>query len=240
MSDGEHAAFYYSVKKLIRIFETSHGPIDYNSAIDEKTLSKRRIYDVISIFVSTNVVIKEDKSTITWQGYGFFKKKYQLLIEKHHINDEGKMMVDIIPSLDSISMEKLTEYYLLFFPAMKIETLKIRDVCEFLCREKGNFATIMCKVYQLTSVLSAMDIIFKTENSGEFRLSPEYIFSEETKCDPLPIETLLNRPGKCIASNIYEKRRNEFNRIAKEKYHHQWIYNKIYIYFQYLYYPNYL
>ena len=222
MSEGDHAAFYYSVKKLIRFFEKCSGPIDYNSAIDEKTLSKRRIYDVISIFSATNVVKKEDKNIILWQGYPSFKKKYENLIEQYKINDSSKTMSDIIPSLDTVSMEKLTEYYLIFFPAMKVETLTIRDVCEFLCRERGNFATIMCKVYQLTSVLSAMDIIFKTDRSGEFRLSSDYIINSSPKQDPLPIELLLNRPSnQQTPSDIYERRREEFYRVAEENYHHQ-------------------
>ena len=222
MSEVDHAAFYYSVKDIIHFFETNPGPIDYTSAFDERILSKRRIYDVISIFCATNVIIKETKNIVRWQGYDYFIKKYQRIIEQYQVNDGSKSLVDIIPSLEIVPMDKLTDFYLLFFPAMRVDKVRIRDVCEFLCRKKGNFATIMCKVYQLTSVLAAMDIIFKTENSGEFRLASEYNFNKVNSSDPLPIATLLNRSGSEEPfESVYEKRRKEFYKIAKENYHHQ-------------------
>ena len=222
MAEVDHAAFYYSVKDIIQFFETHPGPIDYTSAFDERILSKRRIYDVISIFSATNVIIKESKNIVKWQGYEFFKKKYQAIIEQYKVNDQSKSLADIIPSLDIVPMDKLTDFYFLFFPAMRVDRVRIRDVCEFLCRKRGNFATIMCKVYQLTSVLTAMDIIFKTENSGEFRLAPEYNFNQINSTDPLPIATLLNRSGSDEQlESVYEKRRKEFLKVSKENYHHQ-------------------
>jgi hypothetical protein len=104
---------------------------------------------------------------------------------------------------------------ILMFPALRTLEINLRELSAFFSRETKRFKTTLCKLYQITLILGALDIMERTAQPCEVTLKAPFtrIILDEDPAqgeEAFAIENLLFRPN--LSHEDVAKRREEFQR----------------------------
>jgi hypothetical protein len=95
----------------------------------------------------------------------------------------------------------------LLFGAIHLKILDLREVSAFLSRNTPRYKSTLCKLYQITLILAALQIVKKTANECEVEIQAP--FDEVLEGGgPISLGALLNRAVR--ASDPISKRREEY------------------------------
>lgn len=184
---------------------------------EQFNFQRRRFYDVINVFEVIGCCQHETVDTIRWLGKENVIKSIQKMIINNGVNNELVKLKEIIPKEKCDSIGKITQLCLLLFLSLKKQTLNIRQIAVYMSRGKNVLKTILCKLYQISFILSAAGILEKTSIPCEIKLCDKY-FNQLTNnfdsLDRFSIASLLVQPKKADEPYI-ELRRKEFEKYCK-------------------------
>lgn len=190
-------------------------------------IKRRRLYDVINVFTALGCCHKHGLDHVIWLGKEKCISQLAQIRKDKCIDDKDKTLQELFPANGCIGIMNLTVYFLLLFHAMKTDHLDLRFVGQLFSRETSRYKTTLCKLYQISYILSAVGITKRTTQVCEVVLSQPYyddIIVEDLpednprhivpqlSIDPLSIDALLNRPATTRKVNpeyqfVYDRRK---------------------------------
>jgi hypothetical protein len=178
-------------------------------------IKRRRLYDVTNILTAIGCTEQNGPDGITWLGIDRILPRLVEQKQQSGIANYQLSLEELFPQSNCVGLASLTVSLLLMFPAIGTKVLNLRDVSAFFSRDSQRYKTTLCKLYQITLILGALEITERTENACEVRLRDPFMSIVEGKVQeyPFAIETLLNR------ENELERRKAEFRQIC-DKYEH--------------------
>ena len=191
-----------SIIKLVNEFETNPENSKAITVLSTRySIKRRRLYDVINVFASVGCCQKSSLDQIFWKGTDKILPELTRLRHEKQIDDPSKTLADLFPLNSCIGISNLTIGFLLMFYALKSNRIDIRFVAQFLSRETGRYKTTLCKLYQISYILSTIGITTRSEQVCEVLMNPPYISQNDIiEAEPPPkqtfmnIDSLLNRP----------------------------------------------
>ncbi|EAY11215.1 hypothetical protein TVAG_127220 [Trichomonas vaginalis G3] len=177
---------------------------------------KRRFYDAINILDAIGCCTRMDNDTFLWNGLSNVNTFIQHLVEQNSVYSEKQELAKILPEQDVINLKIMTQQFILCFIALQYQQLNIKEVSNYFSRNSDHFKTIVCKLYQITHVLTSIGIIDKTKKSGEYKISDNLIFPM-TDTYPFSIPALLKRQVPWnYCSKVIEERRTEYRKYQNK------------------------
>ena len=207
--------FKESALALIRTCEQRKGMI-LNSQYLSKNLNmeRRRFFDIINVLDAIDFCKKIDAESFLWKGPEHARRKILQMAINRGVFDSTKTLNDIFPDQKCISITQISIDLLLFFLALQVKRIDLKDLSFFLSRTNGREKTMICKLYQSAAIFELVGVIEKTNNIGEFAISNDFYYSYSA--DPTYVNSLLARPVK--QSDFLSMRAEEFrNSHAKKK-----------------------
>lgn len=184
---------------------------------EEFNFQRRRFYDVINVFEVIGCCQHDTVDTITWLGKDNIMKTLQHLAISHGVMNPQVKLKEIIPKEKCDTIGKITQLYIMLFVAMRRQTLNIRHIAIYIARGKNVLKTILCKLYQISFILTAASIIEKTDTPSEIRMCDayyDYIIQNGERFCKYSVDSLLVKPQ--IGNEPYiDSRRKEFEKYCK-------------------------
>jgi hypothetical protein len=189
----------HSIRQLSRRFEFNH----------------RRLYDVINVFTAIGCATRRGIDGLEWHGRDHaldFLKRASSDLESQN---PDKTLNDLFPTRNCVALPALTVSLVLLFGAMQVDTLDLRQASSFFSRETAKYKSTLCKLYQITLVLAAIEVIQRTGNDCEVKLQPPFSdgLAEADQPNPMALDKLLNRPGK--PGDVAANRQAEYRRYFR-------------------------
>jgi hypothetical protein len=226
MGDGsrEKGSFRASVIAFVSQAEAQGLPSNaftITQLVDDFSLQRRRIYDVLNVFEAIGCTKKSSSDTFTWLGLNNIRPTMDLLQESSGAASADMPMVRIIPTEVSISMGQLTISFLLCFLSLHVTVLDIKEVGYFISRDNNRFKRTLCKLYQIIQILETIGIVKRGEKCGEisiedrfFHIVPIHFHTPDDLC-AFSLASLLNRPVQ-DSERILRQRRLDFGVNARQ------------------------
>jgi len=163
-------------------------------------IKRRRLYDIINVFVSLGCCKKTNYDQILWLGKEMINNEIVLLIEKRLSNRKMELS-DLFPASGCIGIANLTISFILLFHALKVDHLDLRYAARLFSLNTTRYKTTLCKLYQICFILGAFGITSRSPHVCEVVLiktielfkNEKSLINDEDNC-PLSISKLLNRP----------------------------------------------
>lgn len=181
---------------------------------------RRRLYDVINVLAAVGCVTRSGSNDLFWNG----KKQIvnELIFQKKQckIDDWSLTLEDLFPADKYVSLASLTIAFLLLFPALDVNAIDLKTTCIFFSRNTNRYKTTLCKLYQIILILSALDIVCKSNNARQiYLLSPyrECLLDDKINTGPESIEFLLNRTDNDKNQQIKIRRDQFLDSFIKKK-----------------------
>jgi hypothetical protein len=120
----------------------------------------------------------------------------------------------LFPPENCVGLSSLTMALLLMFPAMGTFVINLRQISAFFSSDVHRFKTTLCKLYQITLILGALEIVERTTMPCEVRIKPPFtrLVLDDQETNPFAIRNLL------IQTNDYQQainqRRAEFRSVC--------------------------
>jgi hypothetical protein len=180
-------------------------------------VKRRRLYDVMNILIVLGAAIRSNADEITWLSEDqilpcLIKQKCSMNI----LNLEIPLSI-LFPRDNCVSFTTLAMAVLMMFPAIGTERLNLRDISAFFSRDIQRYKTTICKLYQITVILSALGIIKKTENPCEVKIIPPYtdlLMDDIFNDNPMSLSRLLSR--RSSPADLMKGRKIEFKKVCRE------------------------
>lgn len=195
-------SFRNSISNLIQFTEmTPQRSYTMTDLCNQFKFQRRRLYDVVNVFVVLGVCQKTSVDTIVWLGRDNIKNTLALLNENYSEDD----LASFHETDHVIQISNLTKSFALCFLVLKQNTLDIKRCAEILSRRNNRFKTTLCKLYQIAHILEAAGIFSRSSLPGEITFKETFIGSLEQKKPPisLSIRSLLNHNAfgetKCLS-----------------------------------------
>lgn len=207
--------FVSSIRRFVHQLEMNDGEqsIIWHSQLFG--ISKRRTYDIVNVFESIGCCKKKRCDSIFWIGKDNIKNKLKNLVEINNVDDSSISLEEIFPNDKCIGVSNMTTSLVLLFYIFKTDVLDLRDVAFFLSRDTPRYKTTLNKLYQIAHIMSAIDVMKKTQKTGEVIISTEFFkfdvvpVNKEQNFDFASVESFINTDESKLFK-ITQKRRKEF------------------------------
>lgn len=198
--------------------QSSESKYDIRQTSEMFGFKQRRFYEVINVFETIGCCPKIDEETFIWIGFEQIKFTIERMANDHGVFHPNYGLDDIFTNHGCISVQRVTEEFLLLYVSLEQRKLNIIQAATFLSRHNEHEKTTRCKLYQVAAILEIAKIIKKADRPSEFELSSEYFISSSEKImkkspDPSSILSLLNRPEPFCMDSIcatIRKRNREY------------------------------
>jgi hypothetical protein len=215
-STSDKNKFASIVRNFIIDLEKAPGKAHEMPALQKQyKIKRRRLYDVTNIMSAIGCTEQTGPDTIIWGGIHRILPSLAEHKQLSGITNFQLSLEELFPQSNCVGLASLTVALLMLFPAIGTKTLNLRDVSAFFSRDWQRYKTTLCKLYQITLILGALEITERTEVACEVRLRERFatLVDGHEPDNPFAIETLLNREKE------FERRKAEFRRIC-DKYQH--------------------
>ncbi|EAY21721.1 hypothetical protein TVAG_237470 [Trichomonas vaginalis G3] len=204
---------------IMKFLEEAEGLEEFKlSKMCEKfNFQRRRFYDVINVLETIGCCQHESVDTIKWIGKDNITQTLNKIAIANGVENELIKLKEIIPKEKCDTIGKITQLCLLLFLALKRQTLNIRQIAVYLSRGKNITKTILCKLYQITFILSAASVLEKTNAPCEVKLCDKYfncVSDPDGTMNKYSINSLLISRTKNNEPFI-DLRRKEFEKYCK-------------------------
>lgn len=184
-------SFRNSISNLIHYAEmTPHRSYTMTDLCTQFKFQRRRLYDVVNVFVVLGLCQKTSVDTIVWLGRDNIQSTVTPLNENFTEDD----LASFHETDHVIQISNLTKSFALCFLVLKNNTLDIKRCAEILSKRNNRFKTTLCKLYQIAHILEAAGIFSKSTLPGEITFKSEFIGSlkQDKIAMALSIKSLLN------------------------------------------------
>ena len=172
-------------------------------------IQRRRLYDVINVFEAIGICQKTSVDTVMWIGRQAVASYINKMKEKINKNCSNKDL-NISSNEKCITISHLTTSFIMNFIVQNTSTVDIKCVAEKLSKDNNRFKTTLCKLYQISHILEAAQILEKTTVPGETAISKYFFVPDQNKPvavqksvidNSYNVENLLNRPIANLSSH---------------------------------------
>jgi hypothetical protein len=177
---------------------------------DRYAITRRRLYDVINVFVAIGCVTRTGAEEFRWEGIQpvlphLIEEKRKLQITKYNITLSQLFPPDVLAGLGA-----LTVSFLMLFPATSTNPISLREASAFFSRGSHRNKITLCRLYQITLILGVIEITERTKIQCQVRLKAPYdeLMVDMDEDNPFLIRNLLNRVR--TKEEELEARREEF------------------------------
>jgi hypothetical protein len=216
--DNDKVPFDVLVQSLVADLQSCPRKIQTMAELHQRfQVKRRRLYDVTNILIVLGAASRSSAEEITWLGEDQILPN--LVKHKHSMNVmnlEIPLSV-LFPQDNCVSFTTLAMAVLMMFPAIGTERLNLRDISAFFSRDTQRYKTTICKLYQITLILSALGIMQRTENPCEVKLLPPYtdlLMDDSFNDNPMSLPRLLSRPS--WPADQMNGRKTEFKEACRE------------------------
>jgi hypothetical protein len=207
--------FATTIRTMVAELEQAQGTVYSIPTLSKRhQIKRRRFYDVTNIFTTIGCATRSGTDELTWHGISKILPRLLEEKQKSNITNYQLSLAALFLQDNCVGLSSLTTSLLMIFPAIGRDVLNLRDVSAFFSRDTQRYKTTLCKLYQITLILGALEITERTENACEVRIKAPFtrILADEEEENPLAIERLLNRPNSNDAA--LEERRAEFHKVC--------------------------
>lgn len=183
-------------------------------------VKRRRLYDVINVLNAIGCSTRSGTDQLIWNGKKQIINELQSLKKINKIDNWNLSLDELFPTNDCVSLSSLTISFLLLFPALDCNIIDLKIACFYFSRNTTRYKTTLCKLYQIILILSALDIVSKTQNACQIRLLSPYLeclIGDKKNTGPDSIEFLLNRTYNKKNIQIQSRRNQFYYPFIKEK-----------------------
>jgi hypothetical protein len=161
------------------------------SLIRQHQVKRRRLYDVTNVFTAIGCAARCGVDDIRWEGVGRILPHLRQEKERLNVGNYKIPLADLFPLDTCVCLRSLTLSFILLFAALGRDAISLRDASAFFSRETQRYKTTLSKLYQITLILSAVDMTERADNPSEVRLRPPFseIIAQEACENPLAIKT---------------------------------------------------
>ena len=185
------------IKKIVDELDSKFlGTNDTSRICHEELQNKRRLYDVFNVFTAIGCMTRSASQCYYWNGTKQILFQLKTLKKQHRIDNWKLSLDELFPVNNCVYVTDLTIAFLLLFPAVDSNVIDVKTACAFFSRKTNRLKTTLSKLYQIILILSAINIVARTEGASQIRLLPPYLdcLIEQKKIKgPDSIEYLLNR-----------------------------------------------
>jgi hypothetical protein len=160
-------------------------------------MRRRRLHDIINIFSAIGCATKTSTTHIDWDGTSQILPRLLDAKQRGNVMNFRISLSTLFPPNDCIKLASLTRALLLMFPALGTEIVNLKQLSAFFSRNRVRFKTTLCKLYQITLILGALEIIERTTNPCEVRIKPPFtkLLIDDRQGSPFAIQNLLIQPN---------------------------------------------
>jgi hypothetical protein len=187
-----------SIQLLLRAMEGSDGKEHRISMLSQISgIKRRRIYDILNVLESIGCCKRTDLDQLEWLGLERAESVISGLASAFLTTFSGLALESVFPCPCSVGTSDLTISFLKLFFGTGATTIDLRVASQFFSRGTPRYKTTLCKLYQITYMLSAIDVTRKTGNVCEVQLSPTYAkylhrTPDRILLDPISLQGMLN------------------------------------------------
>lgn len=216
----QSAAFRESIVQIVDELDEDPGKEhSLTTLFATHTISRRRFYDVINVLVAIGCCRRTRENDIIWVGRWNIEEEMNLMKKAIPIGNDSKNLNELFPADNCVCLTSLTVAFLTLFGTLSSEKLDLREAASFFSRGTERYKTTLCKLYQISLILSALGILERTAQVCEVSILSPYkevlsVGSEEVDQNPLSISYLLNGPTKNFSA-LRAKREREYRRICE-------------------------
>lgn len=184
----------------------------------EFNIKRRRLYDILNVFEAVGCCSKADIDEILWLGTGTVAGVIRSLASDKRIKNIEVRLGDIFPVPCSVGVSNLATCFLTMFFAVNRSVLNVKVLGQFLSRDTGRFKQTRYKLYLISYILSAIDVLERKAASHEVELLQPFAASlaDEGYSDPLSVRSLLNHTSMSSSMDIFESRIRELDDSAAQ------------------------
>lgn len=212
-SKYQSLSFKQQIQMLVTELDNNKAKeIPLSSLYPKLNVKRRRLYDVINVFTAIGCSRKSGVDFLIWNGKSQIISELISQIKSHRIKNWNLSLDELFPVNHCVSLTSLASAFLLLFAALDVDTIDLRTACSFFSRDTNRYKTTLCKMYQIILILSALDIVTKTEKVCKIKLLSPYLeclTESNHEIVPTSIDFLLNTPSDAKHNSI-ERRRNDF------------------------------
>jgi hypothetical protein len=175
-------------------------------------IKHRRLYDVVNVFTALGCASRVNGDEILWHGRDQIITKLLQEKEAMNIGRYDVPLATLFPPETSVGLSSLTVSFLMLFPALATREIDLREASAFFARQTQKYKTVLCKLYQIATILGSLGLTNRTENVCQIRLLLPVMRLLDDQQNPMAIDNLLNRP--IIGANGIDARREEYKRFS--------------------------
>jgi hypothetical protein len=161
-------------------------------------IGHRRVYDIINVFTTLGCATRYTADEVIWTGHDQLMTRLKEEQDRMQIHNYEKSLSELFSPNDCVDLPSLTTCFILFFGALDLKILDMRDVSAFFSRDTMRYKSTLSKLHQISLILGELKISEKTGNVCEVEiLDPfwEQLRGPEA-ANPLSVGVLLNRPSR--------------------------------------------
>lgn len=213
--------FKTSIRLFIQHLELNEGEQSITAPSIALGIKRRRLYDVVNVFESIGCCKKCALDSVIWIGKSNIKSTFEILIKQKNLFNPKNSLADLFPIDQCIGVSHLTTSFVLLFYALKTDHLDLRYVAHFFSRKSSRYKTTLCKLYQISYIMNAIELVNRTSQVCEVVISNGYFNVDiipdinDTAKDLVSIQSLLiNNENEEM--DLVMKRRKEFKQYFSE------------------------
>jgi hypothetical protein len=176
------------------------------------SIKVRRLYDIINVFTAIGCCQRTAGTGLAWSGLSQIPLFLRGVRRDREIDKPENTLARLFPIAGCVGIGNLATNFLLLFAALRTNHLDLRLVGNLFTVGSQRFRATLCKLYQVTFVLSAAGITSRTEHVCEVVLGAGYIdfeilpTSRRNQNDPIFVEAMLNHRRTPGVEFVYERR----------------------------------
>lgn len=213
--------FKTSIRLFIQHLELNDGEQSITAPSIALGIKRRRLYDVINVFESIGCCKKCALDSVIWIGKSNIKNTFEMIVKQKNLYNPKATLADFFPIDQCIGVSNLTLSFVLLFYALKTDHLDLRYVAQFFSRKSSRYKTTLCKLYQISYIMNAIELMNRTTQVCEVVISNGYFNIDivpeidEKAREMVSIQSLLvdNRKED---TDVILKRRKEFKKYYSE------------------------
>ena len=217
--------FKTSIRLFIQHLELNDGEQSITAPSIALGIKRRRLYDVVNVFESIGCCKKCALDSVIWIGKSNIKHTFDMLIKQKDLYNPKYTLADLFPIDQCIGVSNLTASFVLLFYTLKTDHLDLRYVAHFFSRKSSRYKTTLCKLYQISYILNAIELMNRTSQVCEVVISTEFFKVEiiadinERSSECVSIQSLLIG-NENEEFDLTMKRRKEFRQYFSESMKH--------------------
>lgn len=170
-------------------------------------IKRRVLYDFVSIMEKFGCCTRVNNERFLWKGLHLAKDAFEKLEVKYQaVCDDTDVRASLCCDTDP-SLPHISEVIMSLFCYLKVSTLNIREICQFLTNGGSKYQTMLRKLYTVAARLEVAGLVAKTNNSGEIKLCDNRLGGKKH----IRLVDMINTEKELQMESMFTQRRKEYS-----------------------------